>query len=193
MQRFRRLAVASTLATLALVTLGGLVRATKSGLGCGDNWPHCPGEIDRALLVESSHRFVAGLVIALIAGLAFLAWRNRRIAPRLVRPSLAALALVVIQALLGAVVVWLELKAESVVLHLATAMALLGTLLYVTAASFAAEDRLTVSTDRGVAREASFAAASVLLLLLVGSYVTGRDAGYVFGDWPLMNGGIIPA
>jgi heme a synthase len=26
----------------------------------------------------------------------------------------------------------------------------------------------------------------------VGSYVTGRDAGYVFPDWPLMNGRLVP-
>ena len=36
------------------------------------------------------------------------------------------------------------------------------------------------------------AAAAVLLLLLVGSYVSGRDAGYVFPDWPLMNGSLVP-
>jgi heme A synthase len=35
-------------------------------------------------------------------------------------------------------------------------------------------------------------AGAVFLLLLLGSYVSGRDAGYVFPDWPLMNGKLIP-
>src|SRR5215213_5764720 len=96
--RYRMLAVASLVATFALVTVGGLVRATKSGLGCGDNWPHCPGEVDRALLIEASHRFAAGLVMILLGLMALTAYRARRSAPHLLWPSLSAFALVLVQA-----------------------------------------------------------------------------------------------
>ena len=42
MSRFAKLAVATVAATLLLIGLGGLVRATGSGLGCPD-WPGCYG------------------------------------------------------------------------------------------------------------------------------------------------------
>jgi heme A synthase len=96
------------------------------------------------------------------------------------------------QAVLGAVVVWLELTATSVVLHLATAMTLVAVLVYVTAAAWIGEDSPTSPPDRTSARRAKVAAGGVLLLLLVGSYVSGRDAGYVFSDWPLMDGRLVP-
>jgi heme a synthase len=192
MPRFHRIAVLSLAATFALVSIGGLVRATKSGLGCGDNWPDCPGEVDRALVIEMSHRSAAAIVVVLLATLAVLAWRRRRDAPGLVGPSLVAFGLVLFQAVLGAVVVWLELRAESVVLHLGAAMGLLVLLVYITAASSASAANLDPAIDGKVARRGRLVAAAVLLLLLAGSYVTGRDAGYVFADWPLMGGRLVP-
>ena len=192
MNRFQQLSLSSVGATFLLVTIGGLVRATKSGLGCGENWPDCPGEVTRALVIEMSHRAVAGMVIILLAALAITAIRQRATAPRLVIPSVSAFGLVLFQAVLGAVVVWLRLQAESVILHLSTAMALLALVIYVAAASLAADGKLRVRGDVQVSRRAMGAAGAVLVLLLAGSYVTGRDAGYVFGDWPLMNGRLIP-
>jgi heme A synthase len=192
MLRFRNLAIASTAATFVLVSIGGLVRATKSGLGCGPNWPHCPGEPSRALIIEASHRGAAGIVVILLALLAVVAIRKHRDSPALMWPAIVAFGLVIFQALLGAVVVWLELKADTVVLHLATAMALLALLVYLTAASLTAEGRLNALRDRKVSRAGALAAGSVLVILLVGSYVTGRGAGSAFNDWPLMNGSLVP-
>jgi heme a synthase len=127
-----------------------------------------------------------------LAALAVAAVRNRATAPRLVAPSIAAFGLVLFQAVLGAIVVWLRLRAESVIFHLGTAMALLALLIYVATASLAADGKLKVVGDAQVRRRALGMAGGVLVLLLAGSYVTGRDAGYVFGDWPLMNGRLIP-
>jgi heme A synthase len=192
MLRFRNLAIASTAATFVLVSIGGLVRATKSGLGCGPNWPHCPGEPSRALIIEATHRGAAGIVVILLALLAVVALKRHRDMPALVWPAVAAFGLVIFQALLGAVVVWLELKADTVVLHLATAMALLALLVYLSAASLAADGRLDVERDRTISRTGVFSAGAVLVILLVGSYVTGRGAGNVFEDWPLMGGTLLP-
>lgn len=197
MTSFRRLALASTAATLLLVAIGGLVRATKSGLGCGTDWPHCSGRLlpaleNRAVVIEFSHRLMASVVVVLLAVLAVTAWRRFRSTPRILWGSIAAFALVLAQAALGAIVVRLELTATSVVLHLATAMTLVAVLVYVSACAWAAEAERADPVDAGAARRTRAAAAAVLLLLLVGSYVSGRDAGYVFSDWPLMGGRLIP-
>ncbi|MDQ4142127.1 MAG: COX15/CtaA family protein [Actinomycetota bacterium] len=192
MTLFRRLAITSTGAAFLLVTIGGLVRATKSGLGCGTNWPHCPGAVNRALIIEFSHRAVAGIVVLLLGALAVVAWRNLRHVRAVAWPAVAAFGLVLFQAVLGAIVVWLELEAESVVMHLGTAMLLLGLLVYLSTAALVLEGRLEVQSDPKTRNGSRGAAAMVLLLLLVGSYVTGIGAGDVFPDWPLMNGRAIP-
>lgn len=194
---FRRLAILSTVATFLLVGVGGLVRATKSGLGCGTDWPHCSGKLlpaleTRATIIEFSHRLTATVVVVLLAALAVVAWRNRREAPRLVKPAIAAFILVMSQAVLGAIVVKLELDAISVVLHLGTALSLVALLVYITGAASAFDGKLPEKRDPLVSRSAMWMSGAVFLLLLLGSYVSGRDAGYVFPDWPLMNGRLIP-
>ncbi|HEY7873512.1 MAG TPA: COX15/CtaA family protein [Actinomycetota bacterium] len=197
MSSFRKLALASTIATLTLVAIGGLVRATKSGLGCGTDWPHCGGRVipifgSQAVVIEYAHRLAAAAVIVLIGALAVTGMRRFRGRGGLGRPALGALALVLGQAVLGAIVVKLELDAASVVLHLGAAMALVAVLVYLTIRSRVLDGRLTPVADAGVSRRAAIAAGSVLFLLLVGSYVSGREAGLVFPDWPLMNGALVP-
>jgi cytochrome c oxidase assembly protein subunit 15 len=197
MTLFRRLAILSTVATFILIGVGGLVRATKSGLGCGTDWPHCSGKLlpaleTRATIIEFSHRLTASVVVFLLAALAVVAWRNRREAPRLVKPAIAAFILVMSQAVLGAIVVKLELDAISVVLHLGTALSLVALLVYIAGAASAFDGALSEPHDSTVSRSAMRMAGAVFLLLLLGSYVSGRDAGYVFPDWPLMNGKLIP-
>jgi cytochrome c oxidase assembly protein subunit 15 len=189
---FRRLAIASTGATFLLMTIGGLVRATKSGLGCGTNWPHCPGDVTRALVIEFSHRATAGLVMILIGAMALAARKAYRGNRAIVVPATAAFGLVLFQALLGAVVVWLELQAISVVLHLGTALSLLALLLYLSIAATSLESERPLPRDAAVSRSGIWMSLAVFALLLVGSYVTGSGAGAVFPDWPLMNGSVVP-
>lgn len=193
---FRKLSIAATAATFVLVGIGGLVRATKSGLGCGTDWPHCSGRLipsieNRAVAIEFSHRLMASVVVVLIALLAVTAWRHYRHDRRILGTSIAALGLVLVQALLGAIVVWFELKADLVTAHLAAAMTLVAVLIYLTLLVSSLEGARFVAS-RSVARKGRFAAGAVFILLLVGSYVTGRSAGYVFEDWPLMNGQLVP-
>lgn len=194
MKAFKNLAVASTVATFLLISIGGLVRATKSGLGCGDDWPHCSGEVlpplqDPNQIIEFSHRAVAGVVGILIAAMAVLAYKHYRDQPKILRASVGAFILVVFQALLGMFVVKLELAALMVVVHLAAALSLLALLIYIAGA---VSGVATQGGDPALSRRVSFAAGSVFVLLLVGSYVSGADAGYAFPDWPLMDGKVIP-
>jgi cytochrome c oxidase assembly protein subunit 15 len=194
---FRRLAVASTIATFIQISIGGLVRATKSGLGCGTDWPDCGGTLvpameSRAQMIEFSHRAAASVVVVLLAILLVVALWSHRDTPRLVWASAGAFGGVLFQAGLGAAVVIFELKADLVVLHLAAALTILALLVYISASAASLEGLINEPTDIEAARVARNAAAAVLALMLVGSYVTGRGAGFVFPDWPLMNGRIIP-
>jgi heme A synthase len=193
----RKLAVASTVATFLLIGIGGLVRATKSGLGCGEDWPACNGKLVPAMqtyttLVEWLHRLAALAVVVLLGILLVVAYRSHRHRRRLLAAATVAFGLVVLQALVGMVVVKLRLEAVSVVLHLGLALALAALLIHIFVAAARVEGKLQEPADPVVARSAWLAAAAVLVLLLVGSYVRGIGAGNVFPDWPLMNGHLVP-
>ena len=195
MARFRKLSIGSLLATVMLVAIGGFVRATQSGLGCGDDWPHCNGRLapaleTRAEIIEFSHRFVAMIVGFMVLGLAILALRHYRNRPQILWPTLGALALVVGQALLGALVVIQELKAGTVVIHLAGSMSLLALLIYVTGIVSADQGKLEVEADAALSRRSWFMALGVLLLLMVGSYVSSYPDRPP--EWPLIDGRLVP-
>jgi protoheme IX farnesyltransferase len=194
--RFQKLAGLTLLTTLALVTVGVIVRATDSGLGCPD-WPTCHGQLippldDPKAWIESIHRWIAVIIGFEILGLAALALMDHRDRRSLVVGSLAAVALVGFQAWLGRETVRLGNSGESVTAHLAAAMLLVGLLVFLTVrAGFPAR-----MPGRGASQRftllATFAAASTFALLLFGSQVTATDTALVFPDWPLMGGSLVP-
>jgi len=179
--RFQRLAVATTTATFALIAVGGLVRATDSGLGCPD-WPRCFGKLtpppNLHAWIEHSHRLVAAVVIALVALTVVVAWASRQ--SRAIRwAAVGALAMVVAQAVLGAIVVWARLEAESVTLHLATALALVALLEFIAFRSrWPAGER--AGRPRGFVRLAMVGAGLTYGQMLVGSTVSGHEAGLAY-------------
>jgi protoheme IX farnesyltransferase len=183
MLRFRRLAVVTIAATFVLIAVGGLVRATDSGLGCPD-WPRCFGKLvppaELHAWIEHSHRLVASVVMVLVAWLVVAAWRTGQ--ERAVRrAAVAALVMVLAQALIGAFVVWWKLRADSVTLHLATALALVGLLIYIGfRARWPAEPSRRQSQDRGFVRLVTATAGLLYLQMLVGSTVTGHQAGLAY-------------
>jgi protoheme IX farnesyltransferase len=123
-----------------------------------------------------------------MAAIAVLDHRGRR---SILWPSLAAVVLVGFQAWLGARTVQLGNTGESVTAHLAAAMALVGLLVYLLVRS-SYPARLAGGASQRFTLLAAFAAAAVFGVLLFGANVTARDAGLVFGDWPLMNGSLVP-
>lgn len=138
---FRKLAYCSIALTFALVVVGGIVRVSDSGLGCGpggsgtQGWPLCGGRViplvDTNMIIEYTHRLLAGSLTVVIAALAVLSWRRHREHRALVRFSVAALALVVFQAALGGLTVEKGLKEELVAAHLGIAMLQLSLLMVV--------------------------------------------------------------
>jgi protoheme IX farnesyltransferase len=200
MTRFQKLTIATTTSTVLLVAVGGLVRATGSGLGC-PGWPTCFGRwippLEYHAVIEYSHRLLASITVVLIGLQAAVAWRRARRARRIVRPAIAAAVLVLVQAALGGVVVEGGLEATVVALHFATAMTLLAVLVILTADAFGTAERTvagpaTAGSDPAFARLALVTAASVGTLLVVGAYVRAENAGLAFRDWPLMDGRLVP-
>ena len=189
MKAFRALSVATALVTYTLVVLGGVVRVSGSGLGCPD-WPLCHGRLlpplDLHAIIEYSHRTTASLTSVLVVLTAVAAWvaRQRR---DIVIPATVALGLLVVQVVLGAITVRLELPPTIVLAHLATAMALLAAVCVTAVAAMV--PRAGGGADRASVRPARAAAAGTYVLILSGSLVVGSGASGACGAWPLCGGG----
>jgi len=196
--RFRRLALGTAIATLALTGVGGLVRGTGSGLGCLDEWPKCRGgwiaPIEYHALIEYAHRALAGIVVILILALVIAARRWMPGRRSLFYLSGSALAVVVAQALLGREVVTSGLHAALVTAHFLLALALVGLVTIVAASSYVVgRPAAAEKAQRRVARTSIGAIVALLPVLVLGAYVREKGAGSAFGDWPLMGGELVPS
>lgn len=213
-RRFRRLAWTAAALVYVAIVIGGIVRVSGSGLGCGDNWPLCNGHLvpplSFATLVEYSHRLKALVVTVAVLAVAAHAWRHRQrpAFAGLVAPSLLAVALLAAQIALGALTVVLELPWWTTSLHLVTSMLLLGSLL---AAAVRARDTAatgdiangdaTAHAD-GFTHYARVTAAAALATVALGAAVANTGlppaspqpsaAAFACLGFPLCNGRLLP-
>jgi protoheme IX farnesyltransferase len=193
----RRLAWAGSGFALGLIVLGGIVRITGSGMGCGEHWPRCNGEwfppLDLPTLIEISHRWAAAVVSLLVLATAGVALKWHRAEPSLRNPALLAAGLLVTQVLLGAVTVKLVLPPWVVITHFANAMVLLAALL-VTALRAGAESGLPLPRAQRHPGHWLVLATSGLgfVVILFGAQVANFDAGLLCLGFPLCNGSALP-
>lgn len=172
---YRFLAVATLALTVAVILWGAFVRATGSGAGCGSHWPLCNGVmVPRApslqTLIEFTHRLTSGLLLLLMAALVCTGFRAFPKGHPARFASVLSAVFLVIEALVGAGLVLLELVVDNASIargywmggHLANTFILLGCMAL--NVWFGWEDRKPVLSGPWAWK---FAAA-LLLLLAVG-------------------------
>ena len=203
---FQWLTWATVASVFGMLVLGGVVRVTGSGLGCGDDWPLCSGQwlppLETKAIIEYAHRVAASFLVGPLIVATFLgAWLRYRREPWIMWPAVAAVVLVVVQALLGWVTVTTELSGNIVMAHLAVAELTLACCVLLAVMAHRGEMRDgPASWAAGRARlfpALSLAAAVALfVLLLSGSYLTNTaSATWACNQWPLCTnewGGVFP-
>lgn len=132
--RVSRFALAMAAETLFLMALGSATRVMNAGLACPD-WPLCYGELvprqqmNFQVFLEWFHRLTASSMGIFAIALAATAWWYRRSLPRWTPwATTFALALVLVQGLLGALTVTELLRFDLVTAHLGTALLFFMTL-----------------------------------------------------------------
>lgn len=138
---FRTYARVTLLANIVVILWGAYVRASGSGAGCGDHWPACDGVLIPAspsisTVIEFVHRVTSGLALLFVVGLFAQSRRTFASGHPARSAAAAALALIVIEALIGALIVRASLfggnataaRAATIALHSVNTMALLAAL-----------------------------------------------------------------
>ena len=104
--------------TLLVILWGAFVRATGSGAGCGSHWPLCNGEVVPPTpaietLIEYSHRISSSALGLLVIGLVVWAYRAFGRGHPARAGAVAAMFFTVLEGLIGAAQVRLELVADN--------------------------------------------------------------------------------
>lgn len=193
----RRWSLASLVANVTLVVTGGLVRLTKSGLGC-PTWPQCEGgsyvprpEAGIHGLIEFGNRTLTFVLAAVAIGTFVAAWqaRDEEGLPRRDLRVLAFLAglLIPIQAVVGGITVLTRLNPWVVALHLLASVAIICVCVVLYhRVSGSPHQQVSLLGDRLV--KAAFGL--TLLTMVLGTVVTG--AGPHSGDGGVLRNGLPP-
>lgn len=187
LNRFAKYAWGVLAFNVLVILWGAFVRATGSGAGCGAHWPMCNGEViprspQMNTLIEFSHRLSSGMALLLVAGL--LVWAFRAYPPGHIirRGAVYSAVFILLEAVIGAGLVLLELvahnasvtRAVSISLHLVNTFLLLAALTW-TAWWASGGAPMSLKSRRPLAL--------MLLAGMVGAVVIGASGGIVaLGD-----------
>jgi heme A synthase len=196
MKQLLRLALAADAVALMTLMLGSWTRINGAGLTCPD-WPLCHGRVlpslDGGTIWEWSHRLFAFSVAPLVLALIAAGWRQRKRSP-FVAPTVGAIALLfLVQVGLGAETVRLGNSPLSVVLHWATAMALIGALSAM-AVFAAASPSARPASGQGsslLAFVLATTATAAFVTMCVGAYVSSSGAGLACLSIPGCAGNVV--
>ncbi len=185
--------------TYVLISIGGVVRNTGSGLACPD-WPLCYGQLVPSELKTSSqvfiewfHRLVAGVLGVLVVGITFFVFKDSDWRKKFGRTTVILLALLFTQAFLGGLTVLGMLSPHWVVLHLATGLLFFSALLM-----FLVKIKETIHliTNYKIKSWFKFFAYFTVFLVycqaLLGGVVSSHYAGLACPDFPTCYGKWLP-
>ncbi len=189
-RKLRVLALTTLIATYLLIVLGSTVRVTESGMGC-NGWPLCSGQIGPIgqyhPLLEQSHRYLATIVTILIFAIAVITWRAGARANYLRGLSIAGVAVILVQIILGAITVITNNAPATVALHLIVGLIFLAITTITTVRAFAGS-KSSWNPIGGLDKSAIWAVAGIFLVLISGSLVVDGGAEAACPSWPVCIG-----
>lgn len=188
--KIKHLALFTIVVTYVLIVFGGYVASSNSGMGCGPEWPLCNGlfipVLKGATLIEFTHRVIGAILVFLTLTLFFIIQRAN-VDTNVRRFAWVMSALLIIQVLLGAIVVILDLPSIVVSIHLVIAMIYLLTLISIwmknkqTLKSKHTYTSLSASLHNSLLRHLNIVLVLLILTLAFGAYIKHQSYGLACG------------
>jgi heme a synthase len=176
LRTFQRMAVATLVILWLVVTTGGLVRLTASGLGC-PHWPTCsttslvPQDSSHAL-IEFSNRAISGIAMFAAVAAAVMAYRVVGLDRRIAHAMGLAAAGTVAQVPLGAVTVEFNLNPYLVMSHFLLAMVVVSLATWATLRALRPQAEAAAPDELYLGVLSWLAVAAYLGLIVSGAFVT---------------------
>ncbi|MFD1779802.1 heme A synthase [Fredinandcohnia salidurans] len=174
----RGLSILSILLAYFLIVFGGYVASSQSGMGCGPDWPLCNGVLVPVLegetLIEYAHRII-GALLFILSAILFLKIKRTETENHVKTTANWMILLLILQVILGAIVVVLDLPAIVVTIHLLIAMAYFACLLFI----WKSQSSSTVSVSHATALQKHYFTLILLLTITLGfgAYIKHQSYG----------------
>ncbi|OLN21165.1 heme A synthase [Domibacillus antri] len=186
------LGVLTTFGMLLVLLGGALVTKTDSGLGCGNEWPLCHGQIvpeniTIETIIELSHRVVSGGVGLLVLALSIASWRligHKRETKFL---SVLSFFFLVLQGLIGAAAVLWGQNDFVLALHFGISLISFAAVLLLTLLIFEVDQRFDASKiviDKRMKWHTIGVTLYSYIVVYTGALVRHTEASMVCGSWP---------
>lgn len=186
------LAVVSTIGMFFILLGGALVTKTDSGMGCGDSWPLChgqllPSEITPELIIEYSHRLVSSVIGVTILLLGIIAWFVIGHIREVKFLSFLSIFFLILQGLIGAAAVVWGQSDFVLAIHFGISLIsfasvfLLTMLIFEVDTKFDAEQLYIKKSHR---TEIYLLAIYTFFVVYTGALVRHVNANLVCGSWP---------
>lgn len=196
------LGVLTTLVMLGVLIGGALVTKTDSGLGCGNEWPLCHGQIipeniTLETIIELSHRAVSGAAGLLVLALSIGSWRV--IGDKRETKFLAVIScfFLLAQALIGAAAVLWGQNDFILALHFGISLISFASVLLLTLLIFEVDKRFDAANiiiDNRMKWHTIGVTLYSYMVVYTGALVRHTEASMVCGSWPLCgNNSFLPS
>ncbi|MEI5906031.1 heme A synthase [Bacillus spongiae] len=187
------LSVITTIGMLFVLLGGALVTKTDSGMGCGQTWPLChgqliPDDVPLETIIELAHRVVSGVVGLLVLALSIASWKTIGHIRETKFLSLLSFSFLMLQALIGAAAVVWGQSSFVLALHFGISLISFAAVLLLTLLIFEVDkkfDARNVIIDKKMKFHIFSLTIYTYIVVYTGALVRHTKSSLVCPDWPL--------
>uniref|UniRef100_UPI00403F2CE3 COX15/CtaA family protein n=1 Tax=Niallia sp. XMNu-256 TaxID=3082444 RepID=UPI00403F2CE3 len=193
MRALKWFSVLTTIGMLFILLGGALVTKTDSGMGCGQSWPLCngqliPDEISSELVIELAHRVVSGSVGIMVIILSIAAWKSIGHIRETKFLAVNSIFFLVLQGLIGAAAVVWGQSDFVLAVHFGISLISFSTVLLLTFLIFEVDKKFEAEKlilDKRMQKHIIGVTIYSFIVVYTGALVRHVNASLVCKDWPL--------